>query len=173
MVKESKLKRVIKKSYLYQLLCYYRKIKANRKAESKKKNTLKQWHQRGRPIPPPHIYKLSVIKQYASLFQSPVFIETGTFLGETTEACKHLFKKLITIELDQKLYENACNKFSNEKNISIYQGDSGQVLESVMVNISQPCLFWLDGHYSEGITAKGELNTPIINELKIIFNPDR
>jgi hypothetical protein len=35
--------------------------------------------------------------------------------------------------------------------------------------VHQPCLFWLDAHYSAGITAKGEGNTPIEEELKHIF----
>jgi hypothetical protein len=31
-------------------------------------------------------------------------------------------------------------------------------------------LFWLDGHYSGGITAKGPLDTPIVKELDSILN---
>lgn len=75
---------------------------------------------------------------------------------------------MISVELDQKLYENASRSFSNDP--QIYQGDSGQVIEKLLKDLDQPCLFWLDGRYSEGFTAKGELNTPIINELKHIFN---
>ena len=29
----------------------------------------------------------------------------------------------------------------------------------------EPCLFWLDAHYSAGPTAKGEIETPISVEL--------
>jgi len=151
-------------------LVYYRRIKAKRALVAHNKQILKEWHKNGQPSPPPHSFKISVVKQYASRFKSQVLIETGTYLGETIEACKRNFQKLISIELDQKLYENAVHKFKNEPNISIYQGDSGDVLENVLVNITQPCLFWLDGHYSEGFTAKGKLNTPIINELKHIFH---
>ena len=77
---------------------------------------------------------------------------------------------MISIELDFDLFHNAKNKFAHEKKITIYHGDSGILLEKVLTDIEEPCLFWLDGHYSEGITAKGELNTPIINELTHIFN---
>ena len=31
-----------------------------------------------------------------------------------------------------------------------------------------PALFWLDGHYSGGDTAKGELDTPVSAELESI-----
>jgi len=170
MEKESTIKAIIKKSFLYRLLIYYRISKAKRAVVARNKQLLKEWYENGQPAPPPHSYKISVIKEYAAKFKSEILIETGTYLGETIEACKRNFKKLISIELDQRLYESAVNKFKTEPNISIYQGDSGEVLENVLTNISQPCLFWLDGHYSEGFTAKGSLNTPIIKELKHIFD---
>lgn len=170
MEKDTTIKGMIKRSVFYTLLVYYRKVINRQKAASAKKNILKQWHKAGRPAPPPHIYKIAVIQQYASRFHSHTFIETGTYLGETINACKHLFKKLISIELDDKLYENAVTLFAREPHITLYKGDSGEVLEKVLANITGPCLFWLDGHYSEGITAKGELNTPIVSELRHIFN---
>ena len=43
-------------------------------------------------------------------------------------------------------------------------------MPEILSQIEEPCLFWLDGHYSEGITAKGEKETPILEELKHIFN---
>jgi hypothetical protein len=170
MEKDSTVKGMLKRSVFYKLLVYYRKVINRRKAASDRKNILKQWYKAGRPAPPPHIYKIAVIRQYASQLHSQTLIETGTYLGETINACKHLFKKLISIELDDKLYENAVNLFAHEPHIALYKGDSGEVLEKVLANITGPCLFWLDGHYSEGITAKGKLNTPIISELGHIFN---
>ena len=44
-----------------------------------------------------------------------------------------------------------------------------KVLPSLLTLIREPCLFWLDAHYSEGITVKSDLNTPILEELKHIF----
>ncbi|KKK92981.1 hypothetical protein LCGC14_2697460, partial [marine sediment metagenome] len=35
---------------------------------------------------------------------------------------------------------------------------------------NQPCLFWLDAHYSGGNDAEGELWCPILLELKHILN---
>jgi hypothetical protein len=120
-------------------------------------------------LPPPQAYKIAVIQKYALKHHSNTLIETGTYLGDTLEACKHIFKKLISIELDHDLYLSAVHKFINEPNITIYEGDSGKMLEKILKDINEPCLFWLDGHYSEGFTAKGELNTPIINELTTIL----
>jgi hypothetical protein len=39
-----------------------------------------------------------------------------------------------------------------------------------MNKIDQPALFWLDGHYSAGVTAKGEKDTPIYEELNQILS---
>ena len=39
------------------------------------------------------------------------------------------------------------------------------MLGSVLKTISEPVIFWLDGHYSGGVTAKGESECPIWSEL--------
>ncbi|MBD2771526.1 hypothetical protein [Iningainema tapete] len=42
-----------------------------------------------------------------------------------------------------------------------------------MKQLKQPALFWLDGHYSQGITARGDKDTPILEELDCILSyPD-
>ena len=59
------------------------------------------------------------------------------------------------------------------KNVELLHGDSGTELGNVMNKINQPALFWLDGHYSAGVTAKGDKDTPIYEELVCILNaPD-
>lgn len=39
----------------------------------------------------------------------------------------------------------------------------------LLKEISKPTLFWLDGHYSSGITASAETHTPISAELQAIL----
>ncbi len=131
---------------------------------------LKNWIQSGKPIPPPHIVKVQAIKEYARKYKISTFVETGTYLGDMVYAIKDDFDKIFSIELGQELFFNAQKRFSSQKHITIWQGDSGEVIKDVLSRINTPCLFWLDGHYSEGITAKGDLDTPISNELLHIFN---
>ena len=38
-----------------------------------------------------------------------------------------------------------------------------------MKELKKPALFWLDGHYSGGETARGKKDTPILEELITIF----
>ncbi len=117
-----------------------------------------------------HSTKQKTIKEYASKFSVRVLIETGTYLGEMIEATKDSFDIIFSIELDQQLYEQAVEKFVDYEHILLVQGDSSSELPKVLDGINQPCLFWLDGHYSGGITAKGKMETPIVEEVRHILN---
>lgn len=129
-----------------------------------------KWRAMRMPSPPPHFIKLRIIKNYAKKFAINVFIETGTYRGDTTMSLGNIFNEIYSIELDKSLFEKARNKFATYPHVHIFQGDSSKVLPSILSRIDKPALFWLDGHYSGGITSKGDLNTPILNELKLILN---
>jgi hypothetical protein len=144
----------------------WRRIK-NRK---KQKRDLKTWEQKGRPVPPPHIVKQKKVKKFARLFNCRIFIETGTYKGEMVESVQDVFEKIYSIELDKTLFERAQEKFSRSNHIHVRQGDSGKILADILKDISGKTLFWLDAHYSGGITASGEQETPVIKELKTILN---
>lgn len=130
---------------------------------------LRQWLSAGRTIPPPHFFKTKIIKKYAGRFKIDVFIETGTYQGDTISAVKSCFKEIFSIELDEVLFEKAKNKFAKERRIHILKGDSRKELYDILNRINKPCLFWLDAHYSGGITAGKEEGAPIVEELKCIF----
>jgi hypothetical protein len=83
---------------------------------------------------------------------------------------KNIFEKLYSVELSNYYYENAKRLFRGIPNILLIHGDSGKQLEVLLKKIDSSVLFWLDGHYSGGKTAKGKIETPIIAELKNIFN---
>lgn len=40
----------------------------------------------------------------------------------------------------------------------------------MLLKINEPAIFWLDGHYSYGITARGEKECPIFEELSSILS---
>ena len=128
------------------------------------------WKIKGKRLSPPHLIKQRLVKKFAKKYNLKVFIETGTYLGSMVNATKKTFRKIYTIELDEKLYKRAKNKFKGEKGIKVLFGDSSIVLPKVSKNITKPCLFWLDAHYSKGITTKGNKETSIIDELTVILN---
>jgi len=127
------------------------------------------WKRKGCPVPPPHQVKQMVIEEYQKQYGCSVLVETGTYLGDMVEAQENNFKRIISIELDQHLYERAKHNFRKKSHITIYQGDSSKILPQIMPTITENALFWLDGHYSEGFTAKGDKETPIYEELEVIF----
>ena len=128
-----------------------------------------KWEKRGRPIPPPPIIKQRIVKDYAQRFSLDTLVETGTYLGEMVLATKENFNRIFSIEIDKKLAKKTNKKFSKYSHITIIQGDSGEVLKDVISNIKNPCLFWLDSHYSGGLTSRGINETPIKQELEHIF----
>jgi hypothetical protein len=134
---------------------------------------LLSWLAEGRPIPPPPLYKHNLLVSYSRKIQAKTLIESGTYLGDTVAACVCSFKKIYSIEIEDKLFEKARIRFKNVSKVVILKGDSGKILPEVLdSSIESPIIFWLDGHFSAGITGKGELDTPIMNELKAILSKD-
>lgn len=133
---------------------------------------LKKWKKQGKPVPPPHVVKQLAIKEYQQKGNVKLLIETGTYYGDMLYALRREFTQLYSIELSEYFYNKAVKRFKNQKNIKILHGDSGEVLYTLMPQISQPVMFWLDGHYSGGKTAKGSSDCPIYNELDAIFTTE-
>lgn len=131
------------------------------------------WNRRGRPVPPPHIVKQRIIAEYRKKYKYEILVETGTYMGDMVEAQKKRFREIYSIELGLDLFNKAVRRFEGDNNIKIIHGDSGKVLPGILANIKEPAIFWLDGHYSAGITARGEKNCPIFEELyAILYNKE-
>ena len=133
---------------------------------------LRRWEARGKPVPPPHIVKQRTINQLADRFGLKTLVETGTYYGDMVEAMKRRFSRIYSIELSKELCERAAKRFRGDGHVMIIQGDSGAELGKLVRSIDQPALFYLDGHYSGGITAQGTKWTPIYEELAHIFGHD-
>jgi hypothetical protein len=134
------------------------------------KNQLDLWKKNGCPVPPPHLVKQLTIAEIQKKYGHQILVETGTYMGDMVEAQKTRFKKIISIELGIDLFKKAQKRFRKDNNVLIVQGDSGVVLSKILEDLFEPAIFWLDGHYSEGITAKGNKECPIFEELDSIFN---
>ncbi len=132
---------------------------------------IKEWEVTGRPLPPPHQYKQHIIEQISKQYNIKTFIETGTLFGVMIEAQRKNFSALHSIEVEPTLYSRAHKYFAGYKHISIIEGDSALKLKEILKTIDkEPILFWLDGHYSGGITGMGEKKCPVFEELETIFN---
>lgn len=131
---------------------------------------LADWEKKGKPFPPPHIVKQKAIAEYATQPGVAVLVETGTYLGDMVEAQKNRFSKVYSIELSERLHQKAKKRFKGADNIILLQGDSGTKIAEVVAELKSPAVFWLDGHYSGGITAKADKECPVPEELHAIFS---
>ena len=117
---------------------------------------------------PPQSVKLAVIRHNIPNPHLKVFIETGTYHGETVAAIKDMYSNVISIEVDEALYKKACIRFAADKNVRIVHGDCARELPTILATLHEPAVFWLDGHYSGGETGKGEVEDPILISLNQI-----
>lgn len=102
------------------------------------------------------------------------FIETGTYLGQTTSAMRTLFKQVVSIELSDQLYMEACKRFADDAGVQLLHGDSATQLDIALDAAGEtPAMIWLDAHWSGGSTARASENTPIMSELECICRRGR
>ncbi|MBM0106166.1 hypothetical protein JM946_15635 [Steroidobacter sp. S1-65] len=124
------------------------------------------WRRRGYAAPSPHHIKQACVIRNG--FPNATWVETGTYLGDTTRLLSKHGSKVYSIEPEPTLFANAKRRFSNVANVEIINGTSESVFPSLLPTISGDVNFWLDGHYSGGITFQGTQTTPIVEELKVI-----
>lgn len=127
------------------------------------------WEYGGHPHPAPHRAKRKAVREYAHKYGTRILVETGTRYGDMIHAMLPYFDRLISIELGEDLFETAQQRFAREPKVELLLGDSAQKLPELLPTLSEPVLFWLDGHYSGGDTAKGNQATPISEELSAIL----
>lgn len=140
---------------------------------TKKLNQAKEytrWFFSSRKGPPTNATKQRALRKLAETFDLSYFVETGTHSGATVNAMRGHFKKTYSIELSEEFYLAAYAWFKSDDSVSIIHGDSGVEIEGVVKQLSGPALFWLDGHYSAGATARGDKDTPILEELEHIYS---
>jgi hypothetical protein len=130
------------------------------------------WWSRGCPPPPPNARKRQLLYEVCADHGLSTAVETGTFLGDTTAFLSDRCSQVFTIELDPGLAERARQRFRDLSHVTVLEGDSTDLLQSVLAQLDEPALFWLDGHFSgchEGVqTARGSSDTPLVHELQAL-----
>lgn len=123
--------------------------------------------------PIPHSVKRRVIREYAKRHGVRAFVETGTYLGQMIAAMAPHFDELHSVELSEKFFERAKLRFARNPRVHLHQGDSGEVLPRILTRLPGPALFWLDAHYSGGISARASSDTPVEQELRHLLADGR
>jgi hypothetical protein len=110
---------------------------------------------------------INVIK---SVLPCRVFVETGTFRGDTIEVVKDSFSAIYSIELSQVYYNASVERFKDCSHVTLLHGDAASALASIMPNLQQQStLFWLDAHWCVAQNTAGQSSQcPLIEELEAI-----
>jgi hypothetical protein len=135
-----------------------------------------------RALPAPE-EKRALLDAYRRRYALTTLVETGTLFGDTVEAMRTKFARVVSVELSEELAARARERFSGIANVTILQGDSGDLLPPIAGDLDGPALFWLDGHFSGEFhsqtrghvaTARGVLQTPVVRELlAVLARPGR
>jgi len=115
-----------------------------------------------------HGLKEAVVREYAQAYRLPILVESGTWGGAMVRAMLRDFKTIYSIELASDLASDNKAQFAEFDHVHIEWGDSATVMPEILEAIDEPALFWLDGHFSGNGTARGNKDTPILEELAAI-----
>lgn len=98
-----------------------------------------------------------------------VFIETGTYLGQTSDnASRAGFKHVHTIEVSDRIFALAQERFAGRTDVTPHHGSSPNVLPS-LCDPKLSTVFYLDGHYQGGPLDE---NDPLVGECPLILELD-
>ena len=132
----------------------------------KRFSAINRWAENSYSSPSPHFVKQSIV--LSNVIPDSTTVETGTYMGETTELLESKSMKVISIEPEENLFKMAQLKFAGKPKFQIINGTSEDIFPLLIPTLSGDVSFWLDGHFSAGITYRGPKETPILDELRII-----
>jgi len=140
----------------------------------KNRKSIKNWKIRNFLPPSPNSIKHQVLIN--NNYGDSLWIETGTYYGETTKLLSKISKKTISIEADKELFETSKKKLKNLKNVELFNGKSEDLLDKLIsenLDFKNICIY-LDAHlcqdHLKNIQTFGseDTATPILKELEII-----
>lgn len=129
----------------------------------------RKWHLQGRPIPAPPIVKQRIVRACLKRSGASTVIETGTFRGDMVDALVPVAARIVSIELDDRLYAAARKRFAGQPHVELLLGDSGALLPGILTGLDRPAFFWLDGHYTGAHSARTEVDSPIVAEIEALL----
>lgn len=109
-----------------------------------------------------------LVSRLKDAYNLKVFIETGTFLGDTARWASEHFKRVITVEVSEVMYQKATSRTHNTENIEFHLGSSRQKLREIVPKLDSPAIFWLDAHWCSWKTGGKDDECPLLEELEII-----
>jgi len=121
-----------------------------------------------------------------------VFVEAGTYLGGTVAFMVPHAERIISVEIEPRLYEAARERFARVANVELHLGDAAELIPKLVADLREAPLVWLDGHFTGGVNtdqpeevepsprtlaALGALNLPrgitiVVDDLRLFGRGD-
>ena len=139
----------------------------------KNRRALNRYASNPTPIIPPNAIKRLVIQENFVRTGQEIFVETGTYYGETTRLLATVAKKVYTVELSPQ-HHQASKRITSARNVEMTLGDSRAFLMQLTPTLRGKICFFLDAHPTNAATTPdGEIDIPIMEELRIVnANPE-
>jgi glycosyltransferase involved in cell wall biosynthesis len=111
-----------------------------------------------------------LVKKIKTILPLDIFVETGTFKGDTIECIKNYFKEIHSVELSEVYYEFSKERFKDNHSIKLYLDNSPDFLEKLRQSFSKKSvLYWLDAHWCVADKTAGEKSQcPLLQEINAI-----
>ena len=110
------------------------------------------------------------LAEITRLTPARVFVETGTFKGESLEIAQRYFPEYWSVELSAHYFEAAKTAFSGRHKVHLFNEPSPALLQREQTRFADcPVVFWLDAHWCVAeSTAGGDSQSPLLEELQAI-----
>jgi len=113
----------------------------------------------------PQFVKQRIFEKYS--LPNAVWIETGSFIGTSTNYFSKNYPYVYSIEPSETFY-NFCKKRFLNSNVELFNATSEVALRGLLKKVKGDLNIWLDGHYSGGHTFKEKNTCPVPIELNMI-----
>lgn len=114
----------------------------------------------GRSCLPPASAKRAHLLRLLNERRHTVFVEAGTYLGDTVAFFSKHASQIVSVELHDELWRRAAERFADVPNVDIQHGDALELVPAIVAQLAAAPLIWLDGHHSGEGTAAGRENEP-------------
>jgi hypothetical protein len=112
---------------------------------------------------------VGMIRFFKRFLPLAVFIETGTMNGDTVAAVRPYFARTVSIELSEEYQRAAAERFRDDPDVEILQGDSAALLGRLAGEVDNiSAMFWLDAHWcrdDERETGGAASQCPLLAEI--------
>jgi hypothetical protein len=126
----------------------------------------RQFSQRSFSAPSPTLLKMKTLILFSN--KDGKWVETGTYMGGTTEFLARRFPAVTSIEPSLTFHNYAKSRLRKTKNVILLHGTSEDLFETALLSAAPAANIWLDGHFSDGGTFLGSKVSPVEEELAAI-----